>query len=106
MMTLAQSMDLMENNLGVKCLHNELKVILYLERFGPSPSLSIKLYLNRSVSAHNTDLKRLKSLGFIDFYVSEEDRRQRLYFLTEQGNNLFTSFVDCIKKEIFKKIDS
>lgn len=88
MMMMADSMYEIEKKFGVKCLHNEIKVILYLSKFGPSPSLSIQHDLNRSISAHNSDLKRLKSLGFIDYEFSKEDKRVRLYFLTEKGRSL------------------
>lgn len=102
MMMLDNYIELRDNYLGFKCLHNEIKVMVYLKRFGPSLSLSIQLYLNRSVSAHNTDLKRLKSLGFIDFNVNEKDRRERLYFLTDQGGNTLKNFVDFIREEVIK----
>lgn len=90
MMMMAESLDEIEKTFGVKCLHNEIKVILYLNKFGPSPSLSIQQFLNRSISGHNSDFKRLRSLGLIDYYVGKEDKRERFYFLTDRGKDLFS----------------
>jgi len=54
-----------ENKKKIKCLHNEVKIIYELLKHGPTSSLAIMRKTNRSISAHNSDLKRLMALGAI-----------------------------------------
>lgn len=83
--------DLLENIeslFGVKCLHNEIKILNALAEAEGSPSLQIMCKTGRSISGHNADIKRLLSLGFITVEKGVEDKRQRIYYLTDEGRKI------------------
>jgi predicted transcriptional regulator len=69
----------LENKKKIKCLHNELKIIYELLKNGPTSSLAIMRKTNRSISAHNSDLKRLMALGAIRQVDHDGDGRMKLY---------------------------
>lgn len=75
----------------VKSLHNEMIIISLLAEKGPLPSLQIMREAGRSISGHNTDMKRLLSLGIIELVGSVEDRRQRFFALTEKTQSVIES---------------
>lgn len=75
----------------VKSLHNELIIVSLLAEKGPLPSLQIMREAGRSISGHNTDMKRLLSLGIIELVGSVEDRRQRFFALTEKARRVIDS---------------
>ena len=77
-----------EKEFGVKCVHNEIKIISLIAKKNKVPSLEILHETGRSISAHNSDLKRLSALGLIETSNGEFDKRQRLYSLTSYGHNL------------------
>lgn len=68
-----------ENKKKIKCLHNEVKIIYELLKHGPTSSLAIMRKTNRSISAHNSDLKRLMALGAIRQVDHDGDGRVKLY---------------------------
>ena len=68
-----------ENKKKIKCLHNEVKIIYELLKHGPTSSLAIMRKTNRSISAHNSDLKRLMALGAIRQVDHDGDGRMKLY---------------------------
>ena len=69
----------LENKKKIKCLHNEVKIIYELLKHGPTSSLAIMRKTNRSISAHNSDLKRLMALGAIRQIDHDGDGRMKLY---------------------------
>jgi predicted transcriptional regulator len=69
----------LENKKKIKCLHNEVKIIYALLKNGPTSSLAIMRLTNRSISAHNSDLKRLVALGAIRQVDHDGDGRVKLY---------------------------
>jgi len=69
----------LENKKKIRCLHNELKIIYVLLKNGPTSSLAIMQRTNRSISAHNSDLKRLMALGAIRQVDHDGDGRVKLY---------------------------
>ena len=69
----------LENKKKIKCVHNELKIIYELLKHGPTSSLAIMRKTNRSISAHNSDLKRLMALGAIRQVDHDGDGRVKLY---------------------------
>jgi len=68
-----------EQTRKVKCLHNEIKIIHVLLKSGPMSSLNIMRATNRSISAHNSDIKRLLALGAIVAVPHHGDGRVKLY---------------------------
>lgn len=68
-----------ERSKKIKCLHNEIKILYFLLKNGPMSSLSIMRSTNRSISAHNSDIKRLLALGAIISVPHNGDGRVKLY---------------------------
>lgn len=77
-----------QNKSGVKCFHNEMRIIYEILANGPMPSLDIMKITGRSISAHNDDVKRLMVLGLIDSKVCEIDKRRKLYDITDKARQL------------------
>lgn len=77
-----------QSKTGIKCFHNEMRIIYEILSNGPLPSLDIMKITGRSISAHNDDIKRLMMLGLIDSKVCEIDKRRKLYDVTDKARQL------------------
>jgi DNA-binding MarR family transcriptional regulator len=77
-----------QNKAGVKCFHNEMRVLYEILSKGPLPSLDIMRMTGRSISAHNDDIKRLTMLGLIESRICQIDKRRKLYDLTDKAREL------------------
>ncbi len=77
-----------QSKTGIKCFHNEMRIIYEILSSGPLPSLDIMKITGRSISAHNDDIKRLMMLGLIDSKVCELDKRRKLYDVTDKARQL------------------
>lgn len=88
-MSCVDLLSTIEKTFGLRCLHNEVKIIDLLGRADEMPSLEIFKLTGRSISGHNSDLKRLSLLGLVEWENGNEDRRKRLYKLTDSGVNIY-----------------
>ena len=80
-----------QNSTNVKCLHNELIIIKEIAENGPLPSLDLMKRTGRSISGHNQDIKRLLDIGVLKMEVSYDDKRKRIYDISE---NLKSTFIN------------
>ena len=80
-----------QHSTNVKCLHNELIIIKEIAENGPLPSLDLMKRTGRSISGHNQDIKRLLDIGSLKMEVSYDDKRKRIYDISE---NLKSTFID------------
>jgi DNA-binding MarR family transcriptional regulator len=79
-----------QKSTNIKCLHNEIRIIKEILENGPIASLDLMKKTGRSISGHNQDLKRLLDIGALEIKMSENDKRKRIYDLSE---NLRASFI-------------
>ena len=68
---------------NIKCLHNELRIIKEILENGPIASLELMNKTGRSISGHNNDLKRLIDIGALDLKILENDKRKRIYDISD-----------------------
>lgn len=74
---------LFQNQTQVKCLHNEIRIVTEILENGPLASLELMKRTGRSISGHNHDLKRLVDIGGLIVKISEDDKRKRMYDVSE-----------------------
>lgn len=77
------ALEAIEGDFKVRCAHNEFRIIALLDHYGALPSLELMRLTGRSISGHNTDLKRLLELGILERQGAAEDRRSVIYRLSE-----------------------
>ena len=56
---LVATLDSVERRLGIKAVHNELRIVALLFAAGELRSQDIMRHTGRSLSGHNADLRRL-----------------------------------------------
>lgn len=84
----------LEHRFQLKSVHNELKIVLLLAENGPMPSLELFRRSRRSSSGHNSDLKRLRGLGIVDYAIGPSDRREKIYDLSADFREKFRIFIE------------
>lgn len=72
-----------QKSTSIKCLHNEIRIIKEILENGPIASLDLMKKTGRSISGHNHDLKRLVDIGALEIKTSEDDKRKRIYDISE-----------------------
>ena len=72
-----------QRSTNIKCLHNELRIIKEILENGPIASLELMNKTGRSISGHNNDLKRLIDIGALDLKILENDKRKRIYDISD-----------------------
>lgn len=78
-----------QKSTNIKCLHNQFVIIKEILENGPIASLDLMKKTGRSISGHNQDLKRLLDIGALTVKISDNDKRKRIYDVSE---NLKTEF--------------
>jgi hypothetical protein len=64
---------------NVKSIHNELKILSEILKYGPLESMKILENTGSSISGHNTDIQRLVGLNIIKLFENSSDKRKRIY---------------------------
>ena len=72
-----------QRSTNIKCLHNKLRIIKEILENGPSASLELMNKTGRSISGHNNDLRRLIDIGALDLKILENDKRKRIYDISD-----------------------
>lgn len=68
---------------NVKSIHNELKILSEILKYGPLESMKILENTGSSISGHNTDIQRLVGLNIIILVENLSDKRKRIYTITD-----------------------
>lgn len=73
-----------ERDFGVRCLHNEFKIIALLHEHQYISYTDLLKLTGRSHAGHSLDLKSLHDAGLIIKTTPENDKRGILYSLSER----------------------
>lgn len=72
-----------EARTGLRTVYSELRLISLMYPDRSMESMTLQRLIGSSLSSHNRDLRRLLDLGLIEVHHTPEDRRKKLYRLTD-----------------------